>query len=97
MDDLGGSDLFTKLGAGIAAVAAGAYGVFRLFKADRREDKNAALTDSAMTQVIQTLREEVARLSERLEKVEEANAECEARNAALYLEIVDLKKQLQLA
>ncbi len=96
MNDLG-SDLFTRLGAGIAAVAAGAYGVFRLLKADRREDTKADLTDGAMAQVIQTLREEVARLSERLEKVEAANAECEARNAALHLEIIALKQQLHLA
>lgn len=90
-------DYLTKLGAGVAAIAAGAYGVFRLFKADQREDKNTALTDNAMTQVIQTLREEVARLSERLEKVEAANAECEARNSELHLEIIALKQQLHLA
>ena len=90
-------DYFTKIGAGIAALAAGAYGVFKLFKSDRREDKNTALTDGAMAQVIQTLRDEVARLSERLEKVEAANAECEARNAELQQQILELKRQLHLA
>jgi hypothetical protein len=96
MEEFGG-DYFTKLGAGVAAVAAGAYGVFRLFKSDRREDKTAALTDSAMMQVIQTLREEVARLSERLEKVEAANADCELKNLQLHMEIVELKKQMSLS
>ncbi len=96
MDEIGG-DLFTKIGAGIAAVAAGFYGVFRLFKADRREDTKADLTDGAMAQVIQTLREEVTRLSERLERVEAANRECEERNAELHLEIIALKQQLHLA
>jgi len=90
-------DFFTKLGAGIAAIAAGAYGVIRLFKADRREDKNTAMTDGAMTQVIQTLRDEVSRLSERLAAVEAANRECEERNAELQRQIIELRQQLHLA
>ncbi len=90
-------DILTKFGAGIAAIGAGAYGVFRLFKSDRREDSKAELTDAAMAQVIQTLREEVARLSERLEKVEAENRRCEERNYELQAQLIDLKKELQLA
>lgn len=90
-------DFFTKLGAGVAAIGAGVYGVFRLFKSDRREDTKAELTDGAMAQVIQTLREEVTRLSERLEKVEAANRDCEERNSELQRQIIELKHQLHLA
>lgn len=96
MQELDG-DLFTKLGAGIAGLGAAIYGVIRIMKSDRREDSKADITDSAMAQVIVTLREEVARLSERLEKVEAANRECEEKNAAMQFEIVQLKKQLHLA
>lgn len=97
MNDMMDGDFFTKLGAGIAAIGAGIYGVIRILKSDRREDSKAELTDGAMAQVIQTLRDEVARLSERLAKVEEANAECEARNAELQQQILELRKQLHLA
>ncbi len=90
-------DFFTKFGAGIAGLGAAIYGVFRLLRSDRREDTKADLTDNAMTQVIQTLRDEVARLSERLEKVEAANRECEEKNAAMQMEILDLKKKLHLS
>ena len=90
-------DLFTKIGAGIAAIGAAVYGVVRLMKSDRREDSKAELTDSAMMQVIVTLREEVARLSERLEKVEASNRDCEEKNATMQFEIVQLKKQLHIA
>lgn len=90
-------DWVSKVGGGLAAVGASIYGVVRLLKSDRREDSKADLTDGAMAQVIQTLRDEVARLSERLAKVEASNAECEARNAELQQQIVQLKKQLHLA
>jgi len=50
-----------------------------------------------MAQVIQTLRDEVFRLSERLEKVEQANRNCEEKNAAMQMEIVELKKKLHLS
>ncbi len=90
-------DFFTKLGAGFAAIGAGAYGVFRLFKSDRREDTKAELTDGAMTQVIQTLRDEVSRMSERLARVEEENRKCEERNAELQAQIIQLRQQLHLA
>ncbi len=96
MDDFG-SDIFTKVGAGIAAIGLGGYGGCRLFKNDRREDKNVTLTDSAMTQVIQTLRDEVARMAVRLEKVEEENRKCEERNAELQQQIIELKLQLKIA
>jgi len=89
-------DLFTKLGAGIAAIGAAVYGVVRLIKTDRREDSKEEITSSAMMQVVNTLREEVSRLSERLEKVEAANQECEEKNALMQFEIVQLKKQLQV-
>lgn len=90
-------DFFTKLGAGIAAIGAGAYGVFRLLKSDRREDAAHNLTDGAMAQVVLTLREEVARLSDRLEKVEAANRECEERNVELQKQMMELRQQLHLA
>lgn len=89
-------DFFTKLGAGIAGLGAAIYGVIRLMKSDRREDSKIDLTDSAMSQVITTLREEVARLSERLEKVEASNRDCEEKNAAMQFQIVELKKQLHI-
>jgi hypothetical protein len=96
MTELDG-DFFTKLGAGIAGLGAAIYGVFRLLRSDRREDTKADLTDNAMAQVIQTLRDEVFRLSERLEKVEQANRGCEEKNAAMQMEIVELKKKLHLS
>lgn len=90
-------DVFTKLGAGIAALGAGVYGVLRLFKSDRRQDKVYAMHDDAIEQVIKTLREEVERLTKRLELVEEQNRKCEERNDAMHFEIIELKKQLHLA
>lgn len=90
-------DLLTKIGVGIAGLGASIYGVIRLVKSDRREDTKADLTDTAMTQVIVTLREEVTRLSERLEKVEAANKDCEEKNAAMQIQIIELKKQLHLS
>lgn len=87
-------DLITKIAVGIASVGAAFYGVFRMLKSDRREDHKVDLTDSATQQVIQMLREEVARLSERLEKVEAQNHACEQMNAAMHLEILDLKAKL---
>lgn len=90
-------DFIAKIGGGIAALGAAIYGALRMVKKDRREDSVSALHDEAIQQVIETLRGEVARLSERLEKVEEQNRRCEERNESLHLEIVALKKQLHLA
>ncbi len=87
-------DLITKVAVGIASIGAGIYAVIRMLKSDRREDNKAELTDSATQQVIQMLREEVARLSERLEKVEAQNKTCEEMNAAMHLEILELKAKL---
>ena len=67
-----------------------------MLKKDRREDAANNLTDGAMGQVVLTLREEVARLSERLEKVEAANHACEERNAELQAQISELRHQMQL-
>lgn len=89
-------DFIAKSSAGVAALGASIYGVIRLLKFDRREDSKAELTDGAVAQVIQTLRDEVGRLSERLAKVEEENRKCEERNLQLHLEILELKKQLNL-
>ena len=97
MNDMMDGDFFTKLGAGIAAVGASVYGVFRLLKSDRREDTKADMADGAMAQVIQTLRDEVARMAERLEKVEAENRRCEERNAELQQQIIELRQQLHLA
>lgn len=91
------NELLTKIGVSIAGLGASIYGVIRLLKSDRREDIKADLTDTAMTQVIVTLREEVSRLSERLEKVEAANKECEEKNASMQLEILELKKKLHIS
>lgn len=89
-------DMITKIAAGIAAFGAAAYGVLRLVKKDRREDTVAALHDEAIQQVIKTLRDEVARLSERLEKVEEQNRRCEERNDQLHQELLELKAKLHV-
>jgi hypothetical protein len=86
----------TKLGGGIAALGAGWYGLMRIVKRDRREDTIAAATDGAVMQVIATLREEVERLTKRLELVEEQNRRCEERNDALHFEIVELKARLHV-
>lgn len=91
------SDLLAKLSAAIAAIAAGFYGFVRLVKKDRREERVATMTDDAMAQVIQTLRDEIDRLSKRLAAVEEQNRLCELRNDALHAELLELKKQLHLA
>ena len=90
-------DLLTKIGVGIAGIGASIYGVIRLVKSDRREDTKADLTDTAMTQVIITLREELSRLSDRLAKVEAANKECEEKNASMHLEILELKNKLHVS
>lgn len=96
MNEFGG-DAVTKLGAGIAALGASLYGLTRLLKSDRRDDRKAEVTDDAMTQVIQTLRDEVGRLAERLARVEEENRRCEERNAELHAQLLQLKQQLHLA
>jgi hypothetical protein len=88
--------MITKIAAGIAAFGAAAYGVLRMVKKDRREDTVAALHDEAIQQVIKTLRDEVARLSERLEKVEEQNRRCEERNDQLHQELLELKAKLHV-
>lgn len=53
-------------------------------------------TDGAMMQVIATLREEVDRLTKRLEAVEEQNRQCEAKNDALHRELLELKAALHV-
>lgn len=82
---------------GMGAVGAAIYGVVRMLKKDRREDKTSDSKDDAMHQVIQTLREEVARLSDRLEKVEAQNADCQEKNAHMQAEIIALKSSMVLA
>jgi cell division protein FtsB len=89
-------DLITKVAVGIASIGAGIYAVIRMLKSDRREDNKADLTDSATQQVIQMLREEVARLSDRLAAVEEQNRKCEEANDALREELIAMKKPLHL-
>jgi predicted nuclease with TOPRIM domain len=88
--------MITKIAAGIAALGAAVYGALRMVKKDRREDTVAALHDEAIQQVIKTLRDEVARLSERLEKVEEQNRRCEERNDQLHQELLELKAKLHV-
>jgi hypothetical protein len=90
------TDLVAKLAAGMGALGAAWYGFVRMVKKDRREDKVATLHDDAIEQVIKTLREEVERLTRRLELVEEQNRRCEERNEALRDDIIAMKKQLHL-
>lgn len=89
-------DLLAKMAAGVGAIGAAWYGFVRILKKDRREDKVAALHDEAIEHVIQTLREEVARLSERLAAVEEQNRRCEERNDQLHQELLELKVKLHV-
>jgi predicted nuclease with TOPRIM domain len=89
-------DLLTKIGGGIAALGAAAYGVLRMVKKDRREDSVTALHDEAIQHVIETLRSEVARLSERLAAVEEQNQRCEERNDQMHQELLELKAKLHV-
>lgn len=89
-------DLLTKLAAGVGAIGAAWYGLMRMLKKDRREDKVARLHDEAIEHVIETLRGEVARLSERLAAVEEQNRRCEERNDQLHQELLDLKVKLHM-
>jgi hypothetical protein len=90
-------DDVAKLTAAMGGVGAAMYGVFRMVTADRRQDKVADTTHDSWSLIVSALRDEVKRLSERLALVEEQNTRCEARNDALHLEIVTLKKRLQLA
>lgn len=86
---------FTAKGAGgLSAIGAGIYGIFRLLKRDSRDDANIGAQDSAMHQVIATLREEITRLSDRLEKVESQNTQCREENAAMALQITALQRQV---
>lgn len=89
-------DMITKIAAGIAALGAAAYGVLRMVKKDRREDSVTALHDEAIQHVIETLRSEVARLSERLAAVEEQNRRCEERNDQMHQELLELKAKLHV-
>jgi predicted nuclease with TOPRIM domain len=90
-------DLLAKFVGAVVAIGAGLYGANRMVKRDRRDDRLSGTQDEAMLQVIETLRAEVNRLTERLARVEEQNRVCEERNEALHLEIVDLKKRLHFA
>lgn len=89
-------DAFAKMAAGLGAIGAAWYGLVRMVKRDRREDKVASLHDEAIEQVIATLRAEVARLSERLAAVEEQNRRCEERNDQLHAELLELKTKLHV-
>ena len=89
-------DLITKIAVGIAGLGAGAWGMYQKVKADNRSNHAADVTGAAWEQVVITLREEVARLSDRLAAVEEQNRKCEEANDALREEIIAMKKQLHL-
>jgi predicted RNase H-like nuclease (RuvC/YqgF family) len=90
-------EVWAKIAGGIAAVGGALYAAIRMVKNDRRDDKVTGAQDAAMMQVIATLREEVQRLTVRLEAVEKQNHMCEERNESLHMEIVDLKKRLHFA
>jgi chaperonin cofactor prefoldin len=70
--------------------------MYRKVLADNREGRINSTTDAATQQVIQMLREEVSRLSDRLAAVEEQNRKCEEMNDSLREEIISMKKQLHL-
>jgi chaperonin cofactor prefoldin len=70
--------------------------MYRKVLADNREGRINSTTDAATQQVIQMLREEVSRLSDRLAAVEEQNRRCEEMNDSLREEIISMKKQLHL-
>jgi chaperonin cofactor prefoldin len=70
--------------------------MYRKVLADNREGRINSTTDAATQQVIQMLREEVSRLSDRLAAVEEQNRKCEEANDSLREEIIAMKKQLHL-
>jgi chaperonin cofactor prefoldin len=70
--------------------------MYRKVLADNREGRINSTTDAATQQVIQMLRDEVERLSQRLAAVEEQNRKCEEANDALREEIIAMKKQLHL-
>jgi hypothetical protein len=89
-------DLITKIAVGIAGLGAGAWGMYQKVKADNRSNHAADVTGAAWEQVVTTLREEVARLSDRLAAVEEQNRKCEEANDSLREEIIAMKKQLHL-
>jgi septal ring factor EnvC (AmiA/AmiB activator) len=89
-------DWLTNLGVGAGAAVAGAYAMYRKVLADNREGRINSTTEAATQQVIQMLREEVSRLSDRLAAVEEQNRKCEEMNDSLREEIISMKKQLHL-
>lgn len=89
-------DWLTNLGVGAGAAVAGAYAMYRKVLADNREGRMNQATDAATQQVIQMLREEVERLSQRLAAVEEQNRKCEQMNDSLREDIIAMKKQLHL-
>jgi len=86
----------TNLGVGVGAAVAGAYAMWRKVLADNRDGRINSTTDAATQQVIQMLRDEVERLSQRLAAVEEQNRRCEEMNDALREEVHQMKKQLHL-
>lgn len=87
-------DSAAKGAGGLGAIGAAVYGAWRMLRNDSRDDKNTQAQDSAMQQVIATLREEVTRLAERLEKVEAENVRCREENAAMSMQIIELQKQI---
>lgn len=88
--------IWTAIGAAIAGIGAGAYGMYRKVLTDMRHDTIATLHDDAIEHLITNLREEVQRLSVRLAAVEEQNRKCEERNDQLHQEIIDLKNKLHV-
>lgn len=90
------ADSLGQIAAGIGVIAGGWYAFARMVKRDRRDDKVTLLHDEAIEHVIETLRAEVARLSERLAAVEEQNRRCEERNDQLHQEIIELKAKLHV-
>ena len=89
-------NLISQFVIGIGGIGAGAWAMYQKIKADNRSNHAADITGAAWEQVITTLRDEVARLSERLATVEEQNRKCEEANHALHNEIISMKKQLHL-
>ncbi len=87
-------DLITTAVTGLSALGAAFYGVFRMLRRDLREYKNAIAQDGAMNYVINTLREEVKRLAERLVRVESQNMQCRKENATMSMQIIALERKV---
>lgn len=78
----------------IVAGSYGIYGIFRMLRRDNRNDNKEKSIDDANIQIIHTLREEIDRLVQRVEALENDHGKCQQRNAQLHEENIRLLLQL---